>query len=519
MHADLLLEFCSLLGISVEETKKRESPERFSITISVQVHRLKSLSAKSFIDLVSTLGDAIELTIGIDEVHHLIEVRPGIPSPDFVDKLNEIFQLPDTMDLRVRIQIQKRIILQSYGLDLNQYHGLYYLFFENLVGLLQAPLPDLDQQLFSSANTPTLVLVSDVNFLCCGMLFTVVGGDNIQRLDNFLPKPSKRVIQRLEYFHNIASENLNWVDFRLERLTPIHFFCNIVGEAENLANILATRLLELLIIYSANRSIIEKHQIKAFYASSEQTTELVTSETPLALDQRDEIIRLITWIETSQKADKLVIFQNTVAREVTGEDTNQNFYDYIDRLPHLLREARWNYRVYLDGKITKHFEKIEEANEKVASVSGKVSDAIDTLTKGFVDTLLASVGVVILTLIASLAENKTQGVIFTVGMWIYAGYLLIFQVVYRLGHLYYSTHLAIKEGEQQLAPYRTALGSNKVNELTAFLAKRKRYFYVMFIITVVLFLAVITAIALSGALLPNALSSLITPSPTPTLTP
>ena len=519
MHADLLLEFCSLLGFSTEETVKHESVERFSIAIYSPVHRLKALPSQKIYDLVSTFGSSLELSVGIDGAQPLIDIRPGTPAPNLEDALRELNQLPDTMDLRVRIKIQKRIILQSYGLDLNQYHGLYYLFFDNLVGLLQAPLPDLDQQLFSSANTPTLVLVSDVNFLCCGMLFTVVGGDNIQRLDNFLPKPSKRVIQRLEYFHNIASENLNWVDFRLERLTPIHFFCDIVGDAENLADILATRLLELLIIYSANRSIIEKHQIKAFYASSEQTTELVTSETTLALDQRDEIIRLITWIETSQKADKLIIFQNTVAREVTGEDTNQNFNDYIDRLPHLLREARWNYRVYLDGKINKHFEKVEEANEKVASVSGKVSDAIDTLTKGFVDALLASVGVVILTLIASLAENKTQGVIFTVGMWIYAGYLLVFQVVYRMGHLYYSTHLAIKEGEQQLAPYRTALGSNKVNELTEFLAKRKRYFYVMFIITVVLFLAVITAIALSGALLPNALSSLITQSPTPTLTP
>ncbi len=519
MHAHLLLEFCSLLGISAEETKKRESLERFSLAISVEVHRLKSLSAKNFNDLVSTFGPALELTIGIDEVHPLIEVRPGIPAPNFVDSWNEINQLPDGMDLQVRMQIQKRFILEGYGVDFNQYHGLFYLFLENLEGLLKAPIPELDKQLYISTNTPTVVLVSDTNLICCGMLFTIIGGDNIQQLNQLLPKTSKRVIQRLEYFYSIASENLNWVDFRLERLTPIHFLCNTEGNVGDLPAILANRLLELLIVYTANRSIIKNQQIRVFYASSEQTTELVTSETTLALDKRDEIIRLITWIETSQKADKLIIFQNTVAREVTGEDPNQNFIDYIEHLPHLLREGRWNYRVYLDGKITKHFEKVEEANEKIASVTGKVSDAIDTLTKGFVDTLLASVGVVILTLIASLAENKTQGLIFKVGMWIYAGYLLIFQVIYRLGHLYYSTHLTIKEGEQQLAPYRTALGTNKVDELTAFLVKRKRYFHIMFIISVILFLVVITSIALSGALLPNSLSNLITPSPTPTLMP
>ncbi len=86
MHAHLLLEFCSLLGISAEETKKRESLERFSLAISVEVHRLKSLSAKNFNDLVSTFGPALELTIGIDEVHPLIEVRPGIPAPSVREK-------------------------------------------------------------------------------------------------------------------------------------------------------------------------------------------------------------------------------------------------------------------------------------------------------------------------------------------------------------------------------------------------------------------------------------------------
>jgi hypothetical protein len=517
MHANLLLEFCSRLDLKADEIRKCESLERFSLVATVLISKLKTISAGTFEEVVSAFGTSLELTVGIEDAPPLVNISPDLPKPNFNDAINAISQLPDDMDLRVRIQIQKPIIVQGLSVDLSKYHVLYYLFLENLIKLLSASLADLDEQLFINPNIPTVVVLSDTDLVCRGTFFTVVGGNHIQQLDQHLPKLTERAIQRVTYFRNIANENLNWVDFRLEKLTPIHFLCAIEGDFDNLAAIIANKLVESVIIFTANRSIIEDKNVKAFYASSEQTLELITIETPEVFKNRLDIIRLIRWLEASQKADKLLIFQNTVAREVSGEDKNQNFINFIERLPHILQESLWNYRVYLDGKITKHFEKVEEATEKVTSVSSKVSDAIDLLTKGFADTLLASVGIVILTLIASLAENKTPGLIFKVGMWIYAGYLLVFQVIYRMGHLYYSTDLTLKEGEQQIAPYRIALGTKKVDELTSFLSKRKRYFQIIFWGTVFLFILVILVITLSGALLPNVISPTNTPTPTPTV--
>lgn len=513
MLANLLMEFCSRLNIKDEDIRKSESLERFSLVATVLVSQLKVITAVNFKALTDAFGSSLELTVGVDNALPIVDVHPNQPKSNFDEAINEISLLPDEMDLRVRIQIQKPILLRELGVDLPKYHILYYLFLENLLKLLSTSLANLDKQLFISPNTPTVVVLSDADLICRGAFFTVVGETHITQINRFLPNLSDLTIQRAAYFQNIATENLNWVDFRLEKLTPIHFLCTIDKDNENFAVILANKLFESIILFTANRSIIENQNIKAFYASSEQTVELISRATPEACAKRLDIIRLIRWVEASQKTDKLIIFQNTVAREITGEDKNQNFVNFLERLPHILQESLWNYRVYLDAKITKHFEKVEEATEKVTSVSTKVSDTIDSLTKGFADTLLASVGVVILTFIASLAENKTQGLIFSVGMWIYAGYLLIFQVIYRMGHLYYSTYLAIKEGEQQLVPYRKALGTNKVNELSAFMAIRKRYFNIMFIVTVVLFLVVIAVITLSGALLPTTLH-IITPTPT-----
>jgi hypothetical protein len=518
MFASLLVKFFSYLDIQEKEIAKYESTTRFSIITKKPVSQLKKLPVSVITEIAATFGESIELSIGFENAKPLVDIKPDSPNVDIENDLLKIQSLSDTTDLRLHIQIQKDIFLREFGLPSEGCNGILYFFESNLEKLLSSSLASLDEVLFPDKDRPTVVLLTDTNVLCTGMLLAIVGGEYTKQLKKYIPRPSRRVIQRVEYFQHTREEYLNWVGFQLQNITPVHLICDFSGEVDALEKILTNRLLDLFVVYSANRSIVEKSRIRAVYASSEQTMELSTSETDLTIPKRDDIIRLITWIETSNKEDKLIIFQNTVAREITGDDQDQNYKDFIDRLSHLLREARWNYRVYLDNKITKHFEKTEEVNEKVNTMSGKLSESVDTLSKGFVDTLLASIGVVILTLIASLAENKTQGAIFTVGMLLYAGYLLVFQVIYRIGNLFFSTNLAIKEGEKQLDPYRTALGSKKVNEMTVFLDERKRYYRVVFLVTVFLFILFILIIAISGVLLPEYVSKLMLASPTGTAT-
>ena len=129
------------------------------------------------------------------------------------------------------------------------------------------------------------------------------------------------------------------------------------------------------------------------------------------------------------------------------------------------------------------------------------------------------VGVVILTLLASLAENKTQGIIFRAGMWIYAAYIFVFQVLYRMGNLYYSHSLVVRESGEQLLPFADALGAKKIQELTLSLEERKRYFRCMYWITSGLYMFVVFLIIVAGFLLPSVIAQLGGADTTPTLTP
>ncbi len=517
MHTDTLLEFCRVLDIPTEDVKKRETPERIALSTSVPVHRLKTITVERLEDLVSAFGSALGLTIGAEDARPLLRIRQGAPDTDIATSLGEIRALPDDLELRVDVQINKRHVLHQIGLDLDQYYGLFYLFLDNLVKLLKAPLPDLDRTLFASAHTPTVVIVSDTEVVCRGALFTVVGAQSAQHLDDILPLPSMRLRQRIDRFQRIAPDSLNWVGFCLEHLTPLHFICECVEEpADDLANILANRLLQLTIVYTANRSSIEGQQISALYASSEQSAPLALSEMTLETKLQRDTVRLITWLQAVGEVDKLTMFQNVVAREIPRDDPAENFRAFVERLPNLLRETRWHYRVYLDGKITKHFEKVQLVNSHIADVTREISQTLDSVTKGLVDTLLASVGVVILTLLASLVENKTQGVIFRVGMWTYAIYLLLFQVFYRMGNLYHSYFLIVGESEQQLLPFKVALGEKKIGELTTSLENRKRQFRQWYFATIGIYVLVILVILASGCFLPSVIAGLGTTVPTST---
>jgi hypothetical protein len=466
MHADTLLEFCRVLQIQADDVKRRETPERLALSAPVPVRRLRTITVALLQDLVNIFGSALGLTIGAEDARPLLRIQQGVPDAGLAASLGEVRVLPDGLDLWVNIQIDKRHILHQTGLDLNQYNGLFYLFLDNLVKLLKAPLPDLDQTLFASAHTPTVVIVSDTEAICRGALFTVVGAQSAQHLDDILPPLSTRLRQRIDRFQGIASDSLNWVGFRLEYLTPLHFICKCAeGSADDLVNVLGDRLLQLTIVYTANRTSIEGQQLSALYASSEQSSSIALSETALEAEVQRDLVRLLTWLQDTGEVDKLTMFQNVVAREIPGDDPEENFKVFVERLPNLLRETRWHYRVYLDGKITKHFEKVQSVNSYIADVTREISQTLDSVTKGLVDALLASVGVVILTLLASLVENKTQGVIFRVGMWTYAIYLLLFQVLYRMGNLYHSYSLIVSESQEQLSPFKVALGEKKIGEL------------------------------------------------------
>ena len=165
-------------------------------------------------------------------------------------------------------------------------------------------------------------------------------------------------------------------------------------------------------------------------------------------------------------------------------------------------EVIWHYRAFIEGQIDKHFEQIQKITDNVADVAKEVSQRFDSVTKGFIDTLMATIGVIVLTLVASLIKKDTQGEIFKIGMWVYASYLFFFHILYRMSsilHSYYYLNLGTNE---RLELYKAKLGGKKITELSTPLKRRRKQFLYWFWTTIFIYVLIIVTLFIIGEYLP-----------------
>ena len=169
----------------------------------------------------------------------------------------------------------------------------------------------------------------------------------------------------------------------------------------------------------------------------------------------------------------------------------------------------------------------------VSDTAKNMSEAVDSVAKKLTDTLLATVGVIVLTLLASLIKNKTTGALFRVGMQVYAGYLLVFQGFYRMGSIWHSYILLSKETRAELLTFDRVLGKPRVQAIAAPLVAADRQFLIWFWLTAFIYVAITIAVLALTTGLPGYLAQLgivpatptatpmpgVTPSPTATLMP
>ena len=516
-HAEVLLEFTRGLGIETQHVKDRETTERLVLADAVRVGRLKQVTVEGIDALVGTFGSALRLTLGVEGAAPILEIEQGRTVVDVQTALDRIRSLADSMTLHLTLELDKQELTRALAQDLHEYYVLWYLFVDNLTKVLTAPLPTVDTTLFSAVHQATVAVVSDCDVCCLGSMITVIDEQRLASGGFCSAPPGRRLLRRLDAFHSLASERLNWQGFRLQNLTPLHMICDCEEQQRApVSQILANRALELLVVYTANRSIVDASGTSVVYATPDRSVPLSASRTSVPAAVRTDLARLAVWLQGPGQDDRLSILQNIVARDISGEDPQENYRVFAQRLPRLLRDAQWHHRVFLDGKITEHFEQVESVKGLITHASEEIGQTLDSTTRSFVDALLATLGVVILTLLASLVKGETQGAIFRLGMWGYAVYVLVFQVCYRMRYLLENYRMGVRESEDRLAPFSVVLGNAKVDELTTGLDRRKRHFIKWYSITLGLYLLIVVAIIALGTAYPTVISQVASPSLTPT---
>ncbi len=488
MYTRALLAFLDNIGIDRTSLRQGdrevETLDRYTLLIRPPFAGLTSITSALCQDIVNEFRLAITLRLGDSSLPALEISRGQLPS-DLSLSIGRAQTTPAIAELL--LEIDKKILIGQLLPSNTAVLAKYYLFATHAARFLGSTLLDLDAQLFSEGK-PTILIVGDAHLCYTGPILTIVGEAELDATTFDATALPQRLRARLDTYRHVATEQLSWVGFSLAQITPLHCLSTPRGVGDPaFSTILDRHLLHLSILYSANRTGKTDSGYDAVYASSDRTITL-----SLALDdilpEHRLLNRFALWpYESGAGSDRLTVLQTVIARELNSPAETPNLAAFTAQLPHLLMEARWNHRTFIDKQIDQHFVQLRAARDYVAETTKKVGDAVDTVTKGLTEVLLAAIGVIVAALLAALAKPQEEGRIVGTIMGLYAVYLAL-QAVLRLGSTLHSVVLLYYETTVRLDDLRLALGKSTVVKLARPLVLRWWQFGIWLGISAILFL-------------------------------
>jgi hypothetical protein len=529
MQVDALVKFCEEIKIVRGDLIAADQYNNFRLRNSVKATNVQRLTLEALQEITSSLGNIFNLKIFIPGDTPILEVRRGkLDNPQ--NALMELNQREPETVLQVEIIIDKQSISAKFDWTGEDVHTVFFIFHEAFLSFLkESSLLELDQLLFSENSTRTVILVGDASYYYKGKLLSILGlagTDSVSRLDFTIDNIDTKT--RVDSCFKIANENLGWVGFRLKNLTPEHFIC--LCEQNNDANItleLSNRLFCLCILFTANRTIYneDKKSFSATYASSDQTSTLLLNRiNEISDNTQNALSRFAAWIHEGRSTDRLIILQNVTARQLWLTNPEKNFEKLKSELKFIIADADRNYRIYTDSRIDKHFDATRSLSDYISGIARDVSGTVESVTKGLSESLFATIGFIVVTVIAALIKGETQGIVFGIGMKAYAVYVLLFQLCYRMGSIYISYSLLQKECDRRISGYASRLYLSKVEltEIETPLNIRRIQFIIWFWVTASIYLAIGIALLWfsdPAHLLQIGIEPPLPPTPAVTLTP
>lgn len=523
MHTTHLLDFLATLGVMrtslSPDDREIEAVDRYTLLLDRPVSALGKMTPGACEALVSAFGAAITLLVGDSELPTL-EIRQGQLPPDLPQRIARAQASATSGPLR--IDIDKRVLFASLIADKGELQGRYFLFTENLLRFLGSPLTELDSPLLAG-DRPIFLIVGDSNASYIGQALTIIGETQFDDLPARSATFSEQFRIRIARYRHAAEEQLSWVGFQLQHLTPLHFLCERRGDGDpRLTSIIARQLFHSAVLYSANRASATERGYEATYASSDRTVSLHLLQDDMPTVDHRSLVRFALWpYESGYGFDRLTVLQNVIARELDDSHGQPNITIFSARLDNLLAEARWNYRTFIDRRIDQHFVQLQGAKDYVAETTKKVAEAVDSVTKGLTEALLATLGVIVAALLAALAKPQEEGHIVETTMRLYALYLIV-QAVLRFGSVLHGIILLRRETTARLGDLRLVLGARNIATISKPLRWRWWQFGIWLAVTVALFIMLgvgvlrwVPRYVRSAALTPTPAPTIVVPTPRP----
>jgi len=489
-----------------ENVTERDVKDEYRVTGPFTLDVLQHISVDRLDLLADTFGDATSLRVPSNDL-----------CPDLIDQGTVHGQAETWIDrlggddsLNLELVIRKEPLHREIDFDSALAHIRLYFFEWGLREALSGNPGSLDEVLFEDSGEHHILVVAGDSIHFSGPMLTIASQEHLPVIRESLDGVGERNKRRLQSYRS-ARDHLNWLNFNLNHITPLHFLCkNCLGVdsdfAKSVQQALCSHLFQLGILYTANRSEqINGETFRSTYESSEQTATLhVESECSRYPDAK-HLVHFVRWPFGGEHSDRLMILQNVIARSLRGRNEREAVTDLSVHLGDVLKEARWHFRAFIDERIDQHFDRVERATTFANNVAREIEQRINSITKGLTDALLGAIGVVLGVLLGTLVKGGADDRLLKYGMIAYSVYLVTFHGLYRMWSIYDGFHILEQDTENRKAEFEAQLSGSRYENIVGALDRRVSQFKRWFWVTVVLYIIVSLALFIGAFQAPELL--------------
>jgi len=470
-----------------------ERPDLFRLTAPVSNRVLDQIDDDLLGNLLNTFGGSITVNVGRKTNPPLLE--GGELHEDHEDVLRKC--VGSEIDTEIKIEVSKDQLASHLGVNSDDYRTVIYLFVDRALKAINA-LSSFEEKIFPDQYRPALFIIFESNASHVGPLLNIADVHTIPDVKPQVEKLSRRMRSRIDQYRDRLGTELNWTGFDLDVVTPLHFMCRPTVKPHGpidseLEDVIRRMLYHSSLLYTADRTELRDGSFAATFAGSEGTSEVHLGAEVDDLSD-DDSVRFARWPYMSIADDRLNVLRTVVVRELRGRAGSNHEY-LTSHLRKILEEARWHYRLFINRKIEDHFGQVKEVSDYISNTTRRINNWVESMTSNLVNTLLATLGLVLITLLGSLFKQDDPSTnLVEIGLIVYAIYILALPGLYKMSNVLHSYTLLIGELGDRREEFIARLGFDKVTEKMSSIRLRKRQFWIWFGITSFLYVAISIAL-------------------------
>ncbi len=435
---------------------------------------IAGLTLETLNALCAAYGEALRLVFRLADLP-LFELRPPAPveAGAFARFQEDARALPLlTLDLR----LDKQALLRGLPGAIGQLELAYlFLFPVTLTNYLQkAALPDLEV-LYGSPQAgepvqPLRLLMPGSDILLEGPLLAIAGGTHVEALRG-APAPAD-VAARAANCHRVAVKELRWESPWLRLLTPYHLQVASSGfDVRPEARVLRAHLVNILILYLAERTVSGRDGRVSTFAGSTRGVAVHHLSTAGSADvpagQVRQLFALFEWAYAPEWADgeRLALTQIAIVRALADAEPVDRVALLLKSAGGILDELRWSWKELLENRVGEYVEQVQQVENFVSETASAYAGQVNDMVKSLSDTMLAAVGVVIASLLASIFQTPFSASVLRVGLLAYAGYVLAFPLLYNMSNQWSRRAALERDFAFRRARYEQRLLPERVREI------------------------------------------------------